>query len=103
MSQVIEVRFMNPATKEVLYDGFIQVSAHEASPHQAAIEIALQAWSGNAGVLREMEPLADGRWTPAGANSCWQYWYRCLLADDEMQDRLLHAVLFTSYKERNAA
>lgn len=104
MSQVIEVRLINPMTAEVIFDHMTK-----ASSHKEAFELALSAWSGGSGVLKHMELDRPGKWTPPA----WKYVYNVTLADpatsstsEEGSDRAraeglaLIAVLFAEYKER---
>lgn len=108
MGQVIEVRLINPANAEVLADDFTLTSTgafsktnHEPA-HREAIELALKAWSGDIGILKEMQREGEAESAGSGANTCWRYQYSCVLAGDTLDDgvdRDVLAVLFAQYRE----
>lgn len=94
MSQVIEVRFQNPANGEVLYDEFL-----EAPEHREAIQFALDNWSGRTGKIKEIckwEGVEQGKFK---SPCSWQYVYYVALEEEEY-DRAMMAVLFAQYKQK---
>ncbi|SRR6266571_9549327 len=94
MAQVIEVRFQNPETGEVLHDEIL-----EAPEHKEAIQFALDNWSGRTGKIIEMckwEGIEQGKFQlPAS----FRYVYYVALEEEEY-DRAMMAVLFAQYKEK---
>lgn len=106
--QVIEVRFINPGNGEILADEFtvppkstFNAKDHTAM-HRGAAELALNAWSGGAGVLKGFARATEAKWT-GGGNGAYQYIYDCVLGGppDDPEDRSVIAVLFTEYKEKD--
>lgn len=96
MSQVIEVRFQNPANGEVLHDDMTLASSHEE-----AIKLALDNWSGGTGVIKEIckwEGVEQGKYQNPPS---WRYIYYVALEEEEY-DRAMMAVLFAQYKEKAA-
>ena len=94
MAQVIEVRFQNPETGEVLHDEILQ-----ASEHRDAIQLALSNWSGRTGKIKEMckwEGVDQGKFQ---LPSSYRYVYYVSLEEEEY-DRSMMAVLFAQYKEK---
>ncbi len=107
MSQVIEVRFINDATSEVLADEFTAVSTKNYSPtshtsmHREAIELALKAWSGGVAILKDIQ--RDKEINGVRSGPAWKYGYDCTLAIGEGEDdRHLLAILFAEYREKSA-
>lgn len=70
-----------------------------ASSHEEAIKLALDNWSGNTGVIKEMckwEGVEQGKFQNPPS---WRYIYYVALEEEEY-DRAMMAVLFAQYKEK---
>lgn len=96
MKQVIEVRLVNPETGENVFESAFT----QASSHRDAMELALDSWSGGAGVIKEMgkwEGFEQGKWDHQGP--CFKYYYHVVLGEEEY-DRSAMAILFAQYKEK---
>ena len=89
MPQVIEVRFVNTRTQEVLFDGMTLANTHKES-----IDLAWKTFSHGEGEVKEIIKIEGGIFS--GPTPCWRFAYLCVVADDEY-DRECMAVLFASY------
>ncbi len=99
MSQVIEVRFIDPA-KGKFFDEMVLPSSktpHDRR-HHVAVEMGLDSFCGVQGgiALKEMI-LADEKFVFAGCNSCYRYIYSCTL-ESGGKDHEMKAVLFTGQR-----
>jgi hypothetical protein len=105
MKQVIEVRFINPGTREEVFASADNPSGGvftQASSHQEAIELALDNVSSGAGKIIELgkwEGLEQGKWDNRGP--CFKYFYHVAVEEEEYP-RSMMAVLFAQYKEEPA-
>ncbi len=101
MTQVIEVRFLNPETGEQLHQAFTSADTHEE-----AISLAFYEFShGEEDLLLRtyQDPdVTQGTRAESGAVRAWRYIYRCVLKNPEKDgpDLSMLAVLFTTYPER---
>jgi hypothetical protein len=109
MGQVIEVRLINSADGAILADRFTLTSSgnYDATSHEPmhreAIVLALREWSGGAATLKSIERVEDAQRTQA--DNSWRYIYECVLSgedQDDKTDRMLYAVLFAQYREKQS-
>lgn len=100
MAQVIEVRLLSEVDGSHLTDMFTQASSHEE-----AVRLALNAWSGGRSVMKGMhkaEGVEQGKWDRRGP--CFTYQYQVDLEGKDKNDGSTFdwgvvAVLFAQYKE----
>lgn len=91
MPQVIEARFYNSQTQEVLCDVVTLANTHKES-----IDIAWNAFSHGEGEVKEIIKIEGPIFI--GAPACWRFEYRCIVSDDDC-DRECLAVLFATYPQ----
>ena len=95
MAQVIEVKLINPASQEVIHQAFTI-----ASSHTEAINLAMNAFSGGIGVIKQYDRLDQAEtFVHAGIVSAWRSLYGCVVDDDE-GDRYMLAILYSQYREK---
>lgn len=111
MSQVIEVRLLNPDTHEKLWDGFTlpetpkPYSKNNHTPmHRAAIQLAIKEMVGDAVEIGELRREDGPTFSGSGANTAWAYIYGCELifldAEENDKVRWMRAVCFAQWKEK---